>query len=53
MSADSRVELEKSQIIKWERSNRTRTSFGRSPSKNQLTFTGDELRKIREKQEVL
>ncbi len=30
-----------------------RTSFGRSLSKNQLTFTGDELRKIREKQEVL
>ena len=30
-----------------------RTSFGRSPSKNQPTFTGDELRKIREKQEVL
>ena len=30
-----------------------RTSFGRSPSKNKPTFTGDELRKIREKQEVL
>ncbi len=28
-------------------------SFARSPSKNQPTFTGDELRKIREKQEVL
>ena len=28
-------------------------SFGRSLSKNQPTFTGDELRKIREKQEVL
>ncbi|MBE6689172.1 MAG: hypothetical protein E7588_07870 [Ruminococcaceae bacterium] len=53
MPADSRVELEKTQIFKWERSNRTRTSFGRSPFKNQTTFTGDELRKIREKQEVL
>ena len=30
-----------------------RTSFGRAPFKNQTTFTGDELRKIREKQEVL
>jgi len=30
-----------------------RTSFVRSLSKNQPTFTGDELRKIREKQEVL
>ena len=30
-----------------------RTSFGHFPSKNQPTFTGDELRKIREKQEVL
>ena len=30
-----------------------RTSFGRSQSNNQPTFTGDELRKIREKQEVL
>ena len=28
-------------------------SFERSPSKNQPTFTGNELRKIREKQEVL
>ncbi len=28
-------------------------SFGRSPSKNHPTFTGDELRKIRKKQEVL
>ena len=30
-----------------------RTSFGRSPSKNQPAFADDELRKIREKQEVL
>lgn len=30
-----------------------RTSFERSPSKKQPTFTGDELRKICEKQEVL
>jgi len=28
-------------------------SFERSSSKNQPTFAGDELRKIREKQEVL
>ena len=27
--------------------------FGRSPSKNAVTFTGVELRKIREKREVL
>ena len=53
MPADSRVELEKTQIVKWERSNRIVASFGRSLSKNQPTFTGDELRKIREKQEVL
>ncbi len=30
-----------------------RTSFGRSPFKKQPTFASDELRKIREKQEVL
>ena len=28
MSVDSRVELEKSQIIKWERSNRTARRLG-------------------------
>ena len=53
MPADSRVELEKPQIFKWERSNRTAHRLGAPPFKNQTTFTGDELRKIREKQEVL